>query len=128
MTDRDQNILRRYQAGAKIKDIAAEVGMAANSVGQVLKRLGVERPSKPQKRWQGRDDQTEQIIALWKHGLCVGQIAERTRNSEEVVGRILSEAGLRSMANPRHRYDGIGGIGRGRSNGRQALQRVARRA
>lgn len=131
MTERDQTILQLYHAGTKLKDIAGKVGMAPNSIGQVLKRLGVERPSKPQKRWLGRDDQSENIIKLWQQGLCVTQIAERLQEGRMTVEHVLTKAGIRNSENPRHRYDGIGGgIGRGRGGGDRsgAFARIARRA
>lgn len=124
--ERDQAILQLYGEGVLIKDIAVLVGMAANSVGMVLRRLGVERPAKPQKRWFGKEDPTQRIIALWKEGLCASQIAERIGESRGVVGGVLMRSGIRK-GQIRHRYDGIGGIGRHGRGDRGAFARIARR-
>lgn len=125
--ERNALILSRYNAGAKIKDIATEVGMAANSIGYVLKNLGVDRPGKPQKRWNDRADPTPAIKRLWAEGLCASQIGERLQIAPATVGAELTKLGLRSTESPRHRYDGIGGIGgRGKSD-RGAFARIARR-
>jgi len=118
----DEKMLRLYAAGVKIKDIAGEIGLAANTVGQRLKRLGVERPTKPQKRWYEFDDAT--AVELWDHGLSTSAIAERLGTSPERIGKALREAGRDIAGARRQRYDGDGGtISRG-----QGLQRVASRA
>ncbi len=113
MTDRDTKILELYQSGLLIKAIAAEVGMAPNSIGSILKRLGVTRPTKPQKRWRGRPDDENIICELWKQGLCVSQISERLGTSFPVINRILSAKKIRTGP-PRHRYDSAVGGGSGK--------------
>lgn len=119
---RNARIRKLFDGGMLLKQIAVEVGMAPNSVGQILKRLGVERPSKPQKRWAGRESDDDKIKLLWSEGLCASQIAERIGVSRNAVSISLRALGLADKSAPRHRYDGIGGIGGGtrRSSGRAA--------
>ncbi len=98
-----------------MKEIASAVGMAPNSIVHVLRRHGIERPTKPQKRWRDRPDDTAKIHALWNEGLCASQIAERIGMSLQVVGGVLDAAKLRSREHPRQRYDQSATGGSGRS-------------
>lgn len=124
---RNERILQLYRSGMLLKEIASEVDLKPHTVGGILKKLGVERPSKPQKRWNGRPDTSEKIADLWEHGLCASQIAERIGMSQCSVSQELTRMGLTSAKTPRHRYDGIGGIGgRGRAD-KGAFARMARR-
>lgn len=122
MTERDAKILEMYQAGELIKSIAASVGMAPNSVGQVLKRLGVERPGKPQKRIKQYDENL--VIQLWDGGLSTSAIAERVKLSRVTVVGLLRLAGREVDAARRVRYDGEGGT---IARGGNAFARIARR-
>jgi DNA-binding NarL/FixJ family response regulator len=125
---RDQRICELYEQGLLLKTIADRVGMAPNSIGTVLKKYGYERPAKPQKRVKLSDDAEELVAKLWNEGLCASQIAERLRVGQASVSIILTKLGLSSTNSPRHRYDGIGGIGSARREKSGALQRIARRA
>ena len=113
-SERDAEILRLYHEGKMVKEIARAVGMAPNSMVGILRRLGIERPSKPQRLWHDRPDLTEEIGALWKAGLCATQIRERLSTTQGIVDAALLKLGLRSKNAPRHRYDGgaVGGSGR----------------
>ena len=126
---RNALILKRYEEGLLIKDIAADVGMASNSIVGILRKMGVERPTKAQKRWGGGKDYTTAILDLWAKGLCASQIVERLQCGTAHVNTVLRTSGVRQGQAPRHRYDGIGGIARhyGRRD-RGALARIARRA
>jgi transposase len=119
---RDEQIIALYAGGMLIKHIAAQVGMAPNSVGQVLKRLGVERPSKPQKKVKSYNP--DDAVAMWDAGWSTSAIAERMRISQRRVAGILREAGRDIASARRHRYDGhCNAIQRG-----GALQRMAAKA
>lgn len=122
MDDRDTKILRLYGEGKMMKEIATAVGMAPNSIVSVLRRLGVERPTKPQKRWRGREDDTDQVHALWDQGLCATQIAERLGCKRGHVDDVLLRLGVRAGEAPRHRYDSaaVGGSGRSGFRGNMA--------
>lgn len=115
VTDRDAKILDLYREGKMMKEIAAEVGMAANSIVSVLRRLGIERPTKPQKRWRDRPDDIDDVKALWNEGLCASQIAERLGRSQNTVQTILTSLKIRDAQHPRHRYDSATPGGSGRS-------------
>lgn len=110
MNSRDEKIMKLYGDGMLIKRIAVEVGMAANSVGQVLKRLGVERPSKPQKKNNPVDD--AKVVALWDDGLSVSAISERVGAGPAVVRSVLNAAGKDIKGARRVRYDGRAGNAR----------------
>lgn len=112
VTERDQTILTLYGQGAMMKDIAAAVGMAANSIVSVLRRHGIDRPNKPQKRWRGKPEIKDSVAKLWAEGLCASQIAERLQEGRVTVDKCLSDLGIRDCDHPRHRYDGIGSIGK----------------
>ncbi len=120
MTDRDQAVLKLYQQGLMLKDIAPQVGLSANYVGVILKRLGVERPSKPQK--SSFRASNGEVVAGWEKGLSVSAIAERLGMSAANVSRILRDAGIKKTH--RHRYDGEGGC---IARGKNAFARIARR-
>jgi hypothetical protein len=113
--ERDAKILRLYNEGRKVEDIAVAVDMASNSVGRILRGLGIKRPSKPQKRWGGREDKTKKIVALWDQGLCASQIAERLAETMPTVNYALRKSGIRRRQQPRHRYDSATPGGSGRS-------------
>lgn len=113
-TDRDTEVLRLYRDGKMMKEIAAAVGMAPNSIVGILRRLGIERPSKPQKRWRGKEDDTDQIAALWDQGLCLTQIAERLSCRVSHVNSVLIALKVRAGQSPRHRYDASAPGGSGR--------------
>lgn len=91
MTEREQTILRLYGEGKMIIEIAAEVGLAPNYTGQILKRLGVNRPSKPQKKVKPVDHQG--IIKCWDEGLSTSAIAERYGLNQRTIGAALKQAG-----------------------------------
>lgn len=117
--ERNQEIVRRYHAGELLKDIAKSVGLRPHSVGQILKRLGIERPAKPQRKRKAVDETI--AVQLWDRGLSVSAIAERFAVSQRFVADILKASGRK--LDGRQRYDGEGGsIKRG-----GALQRVASR-
>lgn len=113
-TERDSKILALYRDGKMMKEISAAVGMAPNSIVGVLRKLGVERPTKPQKRWRDREDQTAQILALWNDGLCCSQISERLNLNQKLVDNALTKAKVRAGKSSRYRYDqaAVGGTGR----------------
>jgi transposase-like protein len=111
MSDSEAKIVELYRAGWLIKNIAAEVGLAPNTTGQILKRLGFERPGKPQRLPGGRPDCSEQIKLLWEEGLCASQIKERLNVTRGIVDNTLTKLGVRVVDHPRHRYDGTGATG-----------------
>lgn len=117
---RDAKIISLYGKGLLIKAIAAKVGMAPNSIGIILKRHGIERPTKPQKRWHGKQDITSDVQKLWNEGLCASQIAERLNDTRSAVDTVLGQLNVRSTATPRHRYDGVATIGRARRHSRKS--------
>ena len=112
-----------YAEGKMIKEIAAGVGMAANSIVSVLRRHGIERPTKPQKKWRGNGDLCHDVRGLWDLGLSASQIAERLNRPLTSVGSALSAAGIRDSEHPRHRYDSATPGGAGRSGFRGAVVR-----
>ena len=122
MSERDATILKLYQSGLLIKDIAREVGMAPNSLVGILRRLGVERPAKPQRRWRNAPDLTKEIAELWGLGLCASQIKERLSCSQSVVDNTLTKLKVRTSS-PRVRYDSAAGGGSGRSGFAAAMAR-----
>lgn len=122
MTDRDARIAELYRSGMKIKDIAAEVAMAPNSVGVIIKRLGFERPSKPQKAWREYDDAA--IIAMWDAGCATGTIADRYQTNLQTIRRILKQHGIDIATARRTRFESeAGAVYKG-----GGLGRIARRA
>ena len=114
MTERDSKILALYSEGRLIKDIAIAAGLAPNTIGNILRRNGVERPTKPQKMPRGAEKIDDRAVALWRQGLCVTQIAERMACSVAKVANILSSRHLLDKSARRNRYDGaaVGGSGR----------------
>lgn len=121
--ERYARIRQLYECGMLLKHIAADVGMAPNSVGVVLKKLGVERPSKPQKTLKHIDPMS--IKGAWDNGLAVSAIAERYSISDASVRSILKTNGIDvGSLPPRRRFDGEAGHG-GRSG--NAFARIARR-
>ena len=124
---RDEKIAELYRRGMLLKHIAEQVGMAPNSVGVILKKLGFERPSKPQRRVKAPADIDARAAELWGHGLNRGQIAERLGVNENLVSASLTKLGLTSTHAPRHRYDGIGGIGKPGRPDKSAFARIARK-
>ncbi len=115
----DAEILRLYGEGMLLKNIAARVGLKPHSVGQILKRLGVDRPSKPQKKIVEIDETS--VVEIWDRGWSVSAIAERFQVSDSTIRRIIISSGR--VLDGRTRYDGEGGsIHRG-----GAIQRIARR-
>lgn len=121
LQDRNEKIITLYESGMLIKDIAKEVGMAPNSVGVILKRLGVDRPSKPQKKLVEIDG--DKVKTLYESGLSTSAIAERLSVTERMIADNLRSQGVK-LDGRRRRYDGEGGtITKG-----GALQRIARRA
>lgn len=126
---RNDLICKLYQDGLLLKDIGERVGLSPHMVGLVLKKRGFERPGKPQKKVKLDVGVEQKVAQLWKDGLCASQIAERLCVVPATVSQILTALELSDRSSPRHRYDGIGGIGkphRSRSGG--ALQRIAGRA
>lgn len=120
--DRDATILALYRQGLLLKVIAERVGMAPNSIGQVLKRHGIERPGKPQKKRTHID--ADSVVSCWDAGRSTAAIAERFGvNRHHVIG-ILNAAGRNPRAAHRHRYDGAGGTIDRSGN---AFARIARR-
>lgn len=111
---RDAEILRLYHDGALLKDIAKAVGVAPNTISVILPRLGIARPTKLQKRWRDRPDETSKILALWESGLCVSQIAERIGGNWHSVENVIKRLKCRKPGTIRHRYDNaaVGGSGR----------------
>lgn len=127
--ERDRKICKLYGQGLLLKDIAERVGINPSSVGQALKRLGHERPTKPQKsvKLPSKSDLEPKIVEFWNHGLCCSQIAERLNASPSYIGSMLSKLGLLDPKNPRQRYDGIGGIGKPTRADKGAFARIASR-
>lgn len=111
MSERDQRILEMFNAGRMLKEIGPIVGLAPHSVGKILARLGVPRPTKPQRRWAGKPNRDEEIKALWSHGLCATQICERLSETRRCVDAAIRRLGLADRASPRQRYDGTGAVG-----------------
>lgn len=112
---RDQKILRLYGEGLLLKNIATQVGLSSHYIGVILRKHGIERPPKPQRRPGGGADPTPKVIELWGQGLCATQIAERLSITRRVVDLILRVAKVRAGKSPRHRYDSATPGGSGRS-------------
>lgn len=119
---RDQIILDLFASGMLIKNIALKVGMAANSVGIVLKRHDIPRPAKPQKSWKDVDE--DKVHEVWDSGLSTSAIAERFGVDRARIIKILKARGVDPDSVRRQRYDGEGGT-IDRSGG--AFARIARR-
>lgn len=124
MGGRDDEIARLYASGKLIKEIATTVGMAPNSVGQALKRLGFSRPGKPQRKIKDVDHDV--ICRLWDHGLSTAAIAERVQASRQHVASILVDRGYDIKAAHRQRFDGVAGSASRRGSG-NSFARIARR-
>ena len=107
-------ILALYNGGALVKDIAVSVGLSAQFVGALLKRYGVDRPTKPQKRPLGKPDPREKILLLWAKGLSAEHISERLQVRRRTVDYILSAEKVRAGKPRRISYADVGG-GSGRS-------------
>jgi DNA-binding NarL/FixJ family response regulator len=123
MNERDEKILALYHQGKMIKDIAAAVGMAPNSMPAILRRLGIERPTKPQKRWRGKPDQKQKIRELWDQGLHAIEIAERLSIERGTVDGILSALKIRDPSQHRIQYSTAAGGGSGRHGFRGNMAR-----
>lgn len=121
---KDDEIKRLYGEGKLIKEIAVLVGMAPNSVGQALKRMGFDRPGKPQRKKRDIDEQD--VCRLWSHGLSTSAIAERMRISQQSVGAILVKRGYDIASAHRRRFDSVEGSASRRGSG-GAFARIARR-
>ena len=122
MTERDAKMLELYRSGMRLIDIAPMLGISPQYVGARLKQLGVERPSKPQKK---RHNVTgDEILDRWNDGLSVSAIMERYGISRQFVVKELHSSGVDLSSSRRHRYDGEGGTARRGG----ALARIARRA
>lgn len=120
---RNARIRTLYDSGMLLKHIAAEVGIAPNYVGVILKKMGVERPSKPQKARKYVD--ATAVRKAWDDGLSVSAIAERYSVSDHLVRNALKAQGIDLASMPRRRrFDGEAGHG-GRSG--NAFARMARR-
>ena len=119
---KSERIAELYRAGMMLKDIAVAVNMAPNSVGCVLKRMGFDRPSKPQKKWYNIDERA--VVARWNDGLSTSAIAERYAVSAALVVKTLVRNGINVKSANRRRYDGEGNAMM-RGGG---LARIARRA
>lgn len=122
--ERRARIARLYEGGMLIKDIAAEVGLAANTVGVIIKEMGYERPAKPQKRVKAVDDADQCAVLMWDQGYSTSAISERLRLCRASVRRALRDAGRDIYSARRQRYDGVGGSARRSGN---AFARIARR-
>lgn len=112
---RDAEIVRMAAEGMLMKDIAVALGITPNYPGAILKRMGVERPSKPQRRPRDAVDPGA-IAKLWRSGLAVSAIAEALRMPTATVHRVLLKTGARSKGSAmRTRYDVGADGGSGRS-------------
>ena len=121
---KDDEIKRLYGEGKLIKEIAGLVGLAPNSVGQALRRMGFERPGKPQPKRHNIDERD--VCRLWDHGLSTSAIAERMRISQKYVGAILVKRGYDIASAHRMRSDYVAGSASRRGSG-SAFARIARR-
>lgn len=122
MNPKHARIMELYGTGMLLKDIAADVGVAPNYVGVILKRLGVDRPSKPQKKRKSIDD--ADVVKLWDGGLSTSAIAERCGVPCPYVRSVLVRAGRDIKSVRRLRYDGRAGTAHRSGN---AFARIARR-
>ena len=104
--ERNKLILTLYEQGVMLKDIAARVGVSPNHTGQLLKKMGVARPTKTQKKKRTVDDAA--IIAAYRGGLAISAVAERFGVGDACVKHVLRTNGVKMIG--RHRYDGEGGM------------------
>src|SRR5581483_5823160 len=97
----DAEIVRRYEAGERLGQIAAAVGRSPDGVHDVLCRLGVERRRKrrrmsPVGEWPngGAGIDTSDVVAMYKAGWSQIAIAEHYGCSRALVQARLRAAGV----------------------------------
>lgn len=92
----ERQIVERYRSGASMTDVAREFGCTDVSVGNILRRAGVPKRSREDRREQAALTESERadVIRLYEQGMIVRDLARRFRKRTDDITAVLDTAGV----------------------------------
>jgi transposase-like protein len=100
--EQDVEIARRYQAGEVLQQLADSYEVSTVPVVAALNRQGVERRKTGDYTWQDTPEGRAEIVALWRGGTSVKNIAHQVHTRDANVSMVLREAGLQARLGGKH--------------------------
>ena len=103
--EQDKDIVARYRGGSTIRAIAAVYDVSYTPVVNALKRCGEDRRAPSEYAWQPTPDNVAEVVRLFHEGQGVQKIARTVGTGNDVISRVLREAGIKArFGGSHHRF------------------------
>jgi Mor family transcriptional regulator len=88
----EDEVVRAYEAGATVTELAARYGCSTTTVRDVLELRGVARRARgPRSPLDGRE---AEVVAAYEAGATVRELVDRFGANQRTVRRVLADAGV----------------------------------
>ena len=94
--EQDREIVARYRDGETLRQIGDSYGVSHVPVSAALRRCGEPRRSLRDYRWQPTPENRAEVVRLWHEGLGVQKIGRQVGTGNDVVSRVLRDAGIKT--------------------------------
>lgn len=93
--DQESQVIQMYEDGHALESIAERFDCGSHAIAKIMRRHGVKVRSVGGQNKVIPDDESEQIIRLYRSGMSQTKVGEIVGLSQPVVGRVLKNNGIK---------------------------------